>query len=70
MGVIDFDPGCASAYGCISTATAWAGRKVRGRRSVDLMIAATALAHGLPIYTRNAADLRGLDGLIEIVDLS
>jgi len=33
------------------------------------MIAATALAHDLPIYTRNAKDLRGLEGLIEIVEV-
>ncbi len=34
------------------------------------MIAATALAHDLPLYTRNAKDLHGLEGLIEIVDVS
>jgi predicted nucleic acid-binding protein len=37
---------------------------------VDLMIAATALAHGLPLYTMNAKDLLGLDDLLEIVDLA
>jgi len=31
------------------------------------MIAATALAHQLPLYTRNPKDFTGLDGLIEIV---
>jgi hypothetical protein len=45
------------------------GRKARGARAIDLLIAATALAHELPLYTLNAADLRGLDRLIEIVDL-
>ncbi len=34
-----------------------------------MMIAATALAHDLPLYTMNASDLRGLDGLIRIVDV-
>lgn len=34
------------------------------------MIAATAFAHGLALYTLNPKDLRGLEGLIEIVDLS
>ena len=34
------------------------------------MIAATALAHGIPLFTLNASDLRGLRGLIEIVDLA
>jgi predicted nucleic acid-binding protein len=37
---------------------------------VDLMIAATARAHELPLYTLNASDLRGLGDLVEIVDLS
>lgn len=37
---------------------------------IDLMIAAAALSHRLPLYTLNVADLRGLDDLIEIVDLN
>ena len=37
-----------------------AGRKTRVRVVVDLMIAATALAHDLPLYTLNPKDLRGL----------
>jgi predicted nucleic acid-binding protein len=36
-------------------------------RAVDLMIAATALAEGLPLYTRNVDDLAALEGLIDIV---
>jgi predicted nucleic acid-binding protein len=65
-----FDQACARAYGSIYAAAAQRGRKARGRRAVDLMIAATALAHNLRFFTRNAKDLRGLEGLIEIVDLS
>jgi predicted nucleic acid-binding protein len=65
-----FDSSCARAYGRIFVAVDNAGRKPRGGRAVDLMIAATALAHDLPLYTRNAKDLRGLEGLIEIVDVS
>jgi hypothetical protein len=34
------------------------------------MIATAALAHEIPLYTLNAKDLRGLDDLIEIVDIS
>lgn len=67
---LDFDPVCARAYGRVSTAVHRIGRKAGGARAVDLMIAATALAHGLPLYTRKAADLRGLEGLIEIVDVA
>lgn len=64
-----FDLHCARAYGPIYAAVVRAGRKPRGGRAVDLMIAATALAYGLPLYTLNPKDLRGLDDLIEIVDV-
>jgi predicted nucleic acid-binding protein len=66
---VAFDPRCARAYGQIYAAVNDAGRKPRGARAVDLMIAATALAHDLPLYTRNAKDLHGLEELIEIVDV-
>lgn len=65
-----FDHSCAHSYARIYSAVLAAGRKARGANAVDLMIAATALAHELPLYTLNAADLRGLDDLIEIVDLA
>jgi len=45
------------------------GRKARGRRAIDLLIAATALATGLPLYTRNPDDFAGLSGMIEIVSV-
>jgi predicted nucleic acid-binding protein len=67
---LPFDSHCARAYGRIYAAVDNAGRKPRGGRAVDLMIAATALAHDLPLFTRNPKDLRGLEGLIEIVDVS
>ncbi len=44
-----------------------AGRKPRGARAVDLLIAATALAADLPLYTRHDDDFRALDDLIEVV---
>jgi predicted nucleic acid-binding protein len=37
---------------------------------MDLLIAATAAAHGARLATRDAADLHGLEDLLEIVDLS
>lgn len=67
---LPFDPACARAFGRVSAAAIAAGRKPRGAHIVDLMIAATALAQQIPLYTLNAADLRGLDGLVEVVDLS
>jgi len=66
---LPFDAECARAYSRIYAEVAAAGRKPRGPRLIDLMIAATALALVLPLYTLNADDLRGLDELIEIVDL-
>lgn len=70
VGSLPFDPDCARAYGSIYAAIRRIGRKARGARMVDLMIAATAHAHDLPLYTRNAKDLRGLEELIEVVDVS
>lgn len=66
---ISFDLRCARAYGSIYGATVRAGRKPRGSRAIDLPIAATALADDLPLYTLNVKDLRGLEDLIEIVDV-
>lgn len=64
-----FDSVCARAYGHVYAAVASVGRKPRGPRVLDLMIAATARAHRLPLYTLNAGDLRGLGDLVEVVDL-
>ena len=65
-----FDSACARAYAHIYAASITSGRKPRGARAVDLMIAATALAYDLPLYTLNAKDLRGLELLIKVVDVS
>ena len=61
------DIAVARAYGRVCAAVAATGRKARGRRAADLFIAATALAAGLPLYTRNPDDFAGLSALIEIV---
>jgi predicted nucleic acid-binding protein len=34
---------------------------------MDLLIAATAHAHGARLYTRNPADFAGLESLLDIV---
>lgn len=64
---LPIDAGVARAYGRIYTAVAATGRMARGARSLDLLIAATALAAQLPLYTRNAADFRGVEALVTIV---
>ena len=64
---LPFDNECARAYGRVYAAVARVGRKTRGARAIDLLIAATALAAGLPVYTRNGADFRALEELLEIV---
>jgi predicted nucleic acid-binding protein len=64
---VPFDANCARAYGRVFAAVLAAGRTARGARAVDLLIASTALAAGLPLYTRNGDDFRGLEELIDIV---
>lgn len=60
------DDDVATSYGQLAAAVAITGRQPRSR-VIDLMIAATAHAHGARLYTRNAGDLVGIEHLIEIV---
>jgi predicted nucleic acid-binding protein len=64
---LPFDSEASRAYGRIYAAVVGAGRKARGARAVDLLIAATACSAGLPLYTRNPDDFRALRGLVEVV---
>jgi predicted nucleic acid-binding protein len=66
---LPIDGAVARAYGRIYAAVAIAGRNARGRRAFDLLIAATALAAGLPLFTRNRDDFAGLDDMLEIVSV-
>jgi predicted nucleic acid-binding protein len=66
---LPFDADAARAYGRVYAAIAAAARKARGRRAVDLLIAATALASGLPLYTRNPDDFAGLTDILEVVEV-
>lgn len=63
---LPYDRDAARMYGRVCAATITCGRKVRGR-AADLMIAATAAANNLPLYTANDDDLKGLDGIVEVV---
>jgi predicted nucleic acid-binding protein len=66
---VPFDTEAARIFGRVTAAAVAAGRKPRGR-VVDLMIAATAIAEGLPLYTTNPADFAGLDNLVTIVPVT
>ena len=64
---LPFDSEAARAYGRIYAVVTAAGRKARGARAVDLLIAATACASDLPLYTRNGADFEALEYLVDVV---
>jgi predicted nucleic acid-binding protein len=63
---LPFDAAAARAFGRIYSLVAASGRKARGRRAMDLLIAATALGAGLPLYTRNPVDVEHLAELLEV----
>ncbi|HEX6901321.1 MAG TPA: type II toxin-antitoxin system VapC family toxin [Thermoanaerobaculia bacterium] len=62
---IPIDPPVARAFASVAYAVKTAGRQPRSR-VMDLWIAATALAHRLPLYTRNGDDFLGLQDLLEV----
>jgi predicted nucleic acid-binding protein len=64
---LPFDASSARAFGVVYAAVSAAGRKARGRRMVDLLIASTALALELPLYTMNPDDFVGLESLVKVV---
>ena len=59
---LQFDGPAARAFGRAALALRRSGRAVKPR-AYDVMIAATALANGLPLYTCNPKDFAGIDGL-------
>lgn len=61
------DAAVARAFGRVYAAIHSPGRKAHGRRRMDLLIAATAIAAGLPLYTRNPDDFANLGELLDIV---
>lgn len=64
---LPFDAEASRAYGRVYAAVVASGRKARGTRAVDLLIAAVACSRSLPVYTRNPNDFRALDGLVDII---
>lgn len=66
---IPYGPREALMYGRLVGVLGRSGRLERSRQ-LDLMIAATAAEHNLPLYTASAKDLKGLREVVQIVDLS
>lgn len=62
---LPLDAEVARAYGRIYATLRGHGRSGR-RRFADLLIGATALAHALPLYTRNPLDFKSLGRLITV----
>jgi len=62
------DDAVVGSYGRLAARVVEAGRRPRGRVA-DLMIAATAHTHGARLYTRNPDDFRGLEDLVDVVEL-
>ena len=60
------DDAVAESYGRLAARLVEIGRKPRPR-ALNLLIAATAHAHGAAVYTRNAEDLVGIEDLVTVV---
>jgi len=65
---LPFDAAAARAFGQVAASLRRAGRKPAAR-AYDAMIAATALANGLAVFTCNPDDFAGIDGL-EVISLT
>ncbi len=59
---LPFDASAARAFSRVAASVRQSGRNTTAR-SYDAIIAATALAHALPVYTCNPCDFSGIDGL-------
>lgn len=59
---VPFDAACARAFGRVAASLRRTGR-TRQARAYDALIAATAIAHDLPVFTRNPDDFKGISGL-------
>ncbi|MFI5801134.1 type II toxin-antitoxin system VapC family toxin [Streptomyces sp. NPDC051677] len=66
---IPFDAEAARMYGRVCAAVVSAGRQPR-RSIADLMIASIAIAEGLPLFTTNPDDFRGLHDLLTVVPVT
>lgn len=62
---LPFDTNAARMYGRVLAAVHTSGRSTRSRLA-DLLIASTAAANGLALYTRNPNDFIGLEEILSI----
>lgn len=62
FGVVAFDGDCGRAFGGVAAALRASGRKPAAR-AYDALIAASAIAHGVPLYTCNPNDFAGIPQL-------
>jgi toxin FitB len=62
---LPIDAAVARAYGALTHVVVSSGQQVR-RRVMDLLIAATAHAHEVPLYTRDRRDFEVLSGEVDI----
>ena len=60
--VVTFDAASARAFGAVAAALRSAGRKPAAR-AYDALIAASAIANGIPLYTCNPKDFSGIPAL-------
>ncbi|QRP51336.1 type II toxin-antitoxin system VapC family toxin [Amycolatopsis sp. FDAARGOS 1241] len=65
---LPFDTDASTRFGSLAALVVAAKRDPRPRKT-DLMIAAIASSRGLPLYTSNVRDFRGLESLVEIVEV-
>lgn len=66
VDALPFDSSTARVYGRLVALTIAFGRSPRPRK-LDLMIAATAAANEVPLYTRNPRDFEGLETAVTVV---
>jgi predicted nucleic acid-binding protein len=59
---IPFDDRAARAFGGVAAQLRASGRKTKAR-AFDALIAATAVANDLPVFTRNPDDFAGIESL-------
>lgn len=62
FATVPFDAAAARAFGPVA-ASLRASRRKPAARAYDALVAATAIAHCLPLYTSNPRDFAGVDGL-------